>query len=36
VTSFVVTAGVLVIGALISSFLIDAEKPLIQELPRGS
>jgi sugar phosphate permease len=36
VTPFVVTAGVLVIGALIWSFLIDAGKPLIQELPRGS
>jgi hypothetical protein len=28
---FVVTAGVLFIGTSIGSFLIDAEKPLIQE-----
>jgi sugar phosphate permease len=32
IAPFVVTAGVLVIGALIWTFLIDAEKPLIQEL----
>ena len=32
IAPFLVTAGVLVIGALIWSFLIDAEKPLIQEL----
>ena len=36
ITPFVVTAGVLFIGALIWSFLIDAEKPLIPALPRGS
>jgi hypothetical protein len=36
ITPFVVTAGVLFIGALIWSFLIDAEKPLIPLLPRGS
>jgi MFS family permease len=36
ITPFVVTAGVLVIGAMIWSFLIDAEQPLIPELPPGS
>ena len=36
ITPFVVTAGVLFIGALIWSFLIDAEKRLIPALPRGS
>ena len=35
ITLFVVTAGVLFIGALIWNFLIEAEKPLIQELLRG-
>jgi sugar phosphate permease len=36
IAPFVVTAGLLVIGALIWSFLIDADKPLIQELPSAS
>jgi sugar phosphate permease len=36
ITPFVVTAAVLVIGALIWSFLIDAGKPLVDGPPLGS